>query len=147
MRRTDDPYDLERFVTAQAPTYAATLDELRSGKKRTHWMWFVFPQLRGLGRSETAIFYGISGFPEASAYLEHPVLSFRLSECTKLVLTSRSASLANLFGTPDDLKFRSSMTLFAVASLKPFRIFHQALDELAEGPDSRTLDMLKASPS
>ncbi|MFT4077495.1 MAG: DUF1810 domain-containing protein [Asticcacaulis sp.] len=144
MSLTDNTYDLERFVTAQAPFYPTVLRELRSGQKQSHWMWFVFPQLRGLGRSETSQFYGISGFAEAAAYLEHPTLSERLTECTQLVLKSPASSVTALFGKPDDEKFRSSMTLFAVASMKPASVFHRALEEVTMGPDTRTLELLRS---
>ncbi len=109
----DDRFDLERFVKAQAPVFETVLGELRAGRKRTHWMWFIFPQLRGLGHSPTAQFYGISSVDEARAYLAHGVLGSRLDQCTRIVLTSEAPSLHALFGSPDDLKFRSCMTLFA----------------------------------
>jgi uncharacterized protein (DUF1810 family) len=97
-----DHFNLERFVTAQAPVFETVLSELRAGRKRTHWMWFVFPQLRGLGRSSTAQFYGISSIHEARAYLAHPVLGPNLDLCTRIVLTSESPSIHAIFGSPDD---------------------------------------------
>jgi len=105
-----DRFDLQRFVTAQALVFETVLAELRACRKRTHWMWFVFPQLSGLGRSSTARFYGISSIDEARAYLAHPVLGPRLDLCTRIVLASESASLHAIFGSPDDMKFRSCMT-------------------------------------
>jgi uncharacterized protein (DUF1810 family) len=111
-----DPFDLKRFVDAQARVYDTVVDELRGGRKRSHWMWFVFPQLRGLGSSPTAERYGISSLDEARAYLRHEVLGPRLRECTRLVNQVRDRSAAEIFGSPDDLKLRSSMTLFARAA-------------------------------
>lgn len=106
----------EHFVTAQNFIYPQVLAELRAGEKRTHWMWFVFPQLRALGKSERAIRYGLAGLDEARAYLAHDVLGARLRECTGLVLAIESRSAHEIFDSPDDLKFRSSMTLFAHAA-------------------------------
>jgi len=116
MNSADDPFDLTRFVVAQAPVYDTVVEELRGGRKRSHWMWFVFPQLRGLGGSPTAVHYGISSLQEARAYLEHELLGPRLHECTQLVNQVQGRSIAEIFGSPDDLKLCSSMTLFAVAS-------------------------------
>ena len=116
MNRMHDPYDLGRFVEAQDLVYESVLAELRAGRKRTHWMWFVFPQLRGLGRSAMAERYGISSIEEARAYLEHPVLGARLRECTRLVNDIEGRAVDEIFGAPDDLKFWSSMTLFARAA-------------------------------
>ena len=110
----DDPFDLARFLAAQETTYAAALDELRAGRKRTHWMWFVFPQMRGLGGSSTSLLYGIGSLEEARAYLRHPILGSRLAECTEAVLAA-DEPLRDVFGSPDDMKFRSSMTLFSIA--------------------------------
>ncbi len=112
---TDDPFDLARFVDAQAPVYERVLQELRAGMKRSHWMWFVFPQVAGLGSSPMARRYAIVTIAEARAYLAHPVLGPRLREVTIAVLATRNRSLGDIFGTPDDLKFCSSMTLFARA--------------------------------
>ncbi|BBZ44075.1 DUF1810 domain-containing protein [Mycobacterium parmense] len=112
----DDPFDLKRFVDAQGPVYADVVDELRAGRKRTHWMWFVFPQLRGLGASAMATRYGISSLEEAGAYLAHDVLGPRLRECTRLVNDVGGRPIGAIFGSPDDLKLRSSMTLFAAAT-------------------------------
>lgn len=116
MSGSHDRYDLQRFVDAQEPVYAAVLGELRSGRKRSHWIWFVFPQLRGLGRSPTAAHYGISSLDEARAYLAHDVLGPRLRECTRLVAQIDGRSVEDIFGWPDILKVCSSMTLFAHAT-------------------------------
>lgn len=116
MTRPSDPFDLKRFVDAQAPVYRSVVAELRSGRKRTHWMWFVFPQLRGLGHSPIADCYGISSMAEARAYLDHDLLGPRLHECTQLVNQVAGRSIEEIFGWPDDLKLRSSMTLFARAT-------------------------------
>jgi uncharacterized protein (DUF1810 family) len=113
--QVEDPYDLERFVKAQAPRYAQALAELTAGAKRSHWMWFVFPQLKGLGSSPTAVAFAIASLAEARAYLAHPVLGPRLNECTQCVLALPECTAAQVFGHPDDLKFRSCMTLFAYA--------------------------------
>jgi uncharacterized protein (DUF1810 family) len=143
MAMADDPFDLARFVTAQAPVHAAALAELRGGRKRTHWMWFVFPQLRALGHSPTAQFYGIDGLGEAKAYLAHPVLGPRLTEATRAVLDAPAATLHALFGSPDEMKFRSSMTLFDVAAGEAGDVFRSALARWCEGrPDDRTLVLL-----
>jgi uncharacterized protein (DUF1810 family) len=112
-RVMSDPHDLQRFVDAQNPVYDTVIGELRAGRKRSHWIWFIFPQLKGLGRSPTAQHYGIAEREEAVAYLEHHVLGPRLRECTALVLAIEGRSIGEAFGSPDDLKLRSSMTLFA----------------------------------
>jgi uncharacterized protein (DUF1810 family) len=109
-------FDLERFVTAQRPVYAQVCKELEAASKTSHWMWFVFPQLRALGRSPTAKFFGLQGLDEASAYWAHPVLGERLRHCTQLVLGARQRSIHQVFGTPDDLKLCSCMTLFEAAA-------------------------------
>jgi len=111
-----DPFDLKRFVDAQAPVYRSVVDELRAGRKRSHWMWFVFPQLRGLGNSPMALRYGIASLQEARAYLRHDLLGTRLRECTQLVNQVQGRPIAEIFGPPDDLKLCSSMTLFALAT-------------------------------
>ena len=126
----NDAYDLARFVTAQGPVYEQVCAELRAGRKRTHWMWFVFPQLKGLGHSPMAVKYAIGSREEAAAYLEHPVLGPRLRECTELVNRVEGRTLAQIFGYPDDLKFRSSMSLFAGATMEN-QVF---LDALAKYP-------------
>ncbi|WP_454688489.1 DUF1810 domain-containing protein [Achromobacter aloeverae] len=109
----DDPHHLQRFVDAQAPVIEQVLEELRAGRKRSHWMWYVFPQLRGLGHSAMAQAYGIAGREEARAYLDHPVLGPRLRECATLVAAVQGRDIHEIFGSPDDMKFRSCMTLFA----------------------------------
>ncbi len=141
-----DPFDLRRFVEAQERVYDTVLAELRNGAKRSHWIWFVFPQLQGLGRSATAQKYGISSLDEARAYLAHPVLGPRLRECAGLVagITGRSAD--QIFGWPDNLKVRSSMTLFAHATDDPeiHADFRGVLDKFYAGEDDQaTLDMLR----
>ena len=139
-----DPFNLVRFLEAQAPVYDAVQAELRAGRKRSHWMWFVFPQLAGLGSSPTAKFYGISGLPEAVAYLGHPLLGQRLLACTEAVLAVQDRSLRAIFGSPDDLKFRSAMTLFGAAALSSDTPFRHALDRYCAGePDPRTLALLR----
>lgn len=136
-------YDLERFVKAQEPVFDTALAELRAGRKQSHWVWFVFPQLRGLGRSPMAQHYGINSLAEAVAYLEHPVLGARLRTCVEAVLTLQGRSLRQIFGTPDDLKFRSSMTLFALASGEG-SVFEQALNRYCKGVmDQTTVDLVK----
>ena len=141
MTATD--FNLERFVTAQAPVFATVLAELRAGRKRTHWMWFIFPQLAGLGRSSTARFYGISSIDEARAYLGHPLLGPRLELCTRIVLASESSSLHAIFGSPDDMKFRSCMTLFSLATDDHDNPFRQALERrCGDCPDERTLALI-----
>ncbi len=142
---SDDEFDLGRFVTAQAPIFETALAELRAGRKRSHWMWFVFPQLRGLGHSSTARFYGIGSIEEARAYLAHPLLGPRLGLCTRIVLTSESSSLHAIFGSPDDMKFRSCMTLFSLATDDSNDPFRHALDRWCAGrPDEQTLVLLDA---
>ena len=138
-----DASDLERFVAAQDPVYETVLAELRGGRKRTHWMWFVFPQLRGLGFSSLAQYYGIASLDEARRYLAHPVLGPRLETCSALVAASTAGSLHEIFGDPDDLKFCSSMTLFAFAADNEQSIYARALSRWCRGsPDERTLAML-----
>ena len=107
-----DASDLERFVAAQSPVFDDVCAELAAGSKRSHWMWFIFPQLRSLGRSSTARYYGIADLAEAEAYWQHPLLSQRLTKCTGLVLSVRGRTVSQIFGSPDDLKLRSCMTLF-----------------------------------
>ncbi|OBK50134.1 DUF1810 domain-containing protein [Mycobacterium sp. 1081908.1] len=116
MASASDPFDLRRFVSAQSGIYRTAVEELRDGRKRGHWMWFVFPQLRGLGSSPMAARYGITSLEEARAYLQHELLGPRLHECTQLVNEVQDRSIIDIFGSPDDLKLRSSMTLFAHAT-------------------------------
>ena len=139
---TDDPYDLQRFVTAQDPMLDRVREELRRGRKSSHWMWFVFPQVAGLGSSPTAQHYAISGLDEARAYLAHPVLGPRLVECARLAVAVEGRSAREVFGYPDDLKLRSSMTLFARAAPDE-PAFAGVLDRFFDSePDPRTLERL-----
>jgi uncharacterized protein (DUF1810 family) len=137
-----DPYRLRRFVEAQADVIDRVRAELRAGRKQSHWMWFVFPQLLGLGQSAMAVRYAIGSLDEAAACLVHPVLGPRLRECVQLVLDVEGRDAHAIFGSPDDLKFHSSMTLFAAAApMAP--IFHAALDKYFAGePDARTTQLL-----
>jgi len=137
-----DRFHLERFVEAQAPVYERVRSELSAGRKRSHWMWFVFPQIRGLGRSAMAERYGIASLAEAEAYLAHSILGPRLLECTRLVNLVEGSSIVQIFGSPDDMKFRSSMTLFSrVGAHKP--VFEEALRKYFDGkPDPLTLERL-----
>lgn len=140
---TADPFDLARFVSAQAGVFDQAVDELRGGRKRTHWMWFVFPQLRGLGQSSMARHYGIGSLAEASAYIEHPVLGPRLEAAVAAVQASGAPDPHALFGSPDDRNFCSSLTLFTVAA--PHGPYRAALDRWCGGQhDQRTLDLLRA---
>lgn len=133
-----DSYDLQRFVSAQSKVYAEVVQELKEGRKRSHWMWFVFPQASGLGHSETARHYAISSRKEAQAYLAHPVLGHRLREATLIVLGLEGTTPHEVFGHPDDLKFHSCMTLFALVT-GPDDVFQQALDQYFDGyPDDET---------
>lgn len=143
MESASDPFDLNRFLEAQAPVYPHVVAELRAGQKRGHWMWFVFPQLRGLGHSQMAARYGISSLDEAKAYLRHNVLGPRLQECTRLVNQVEGRSVQAIFGSPDDLKLRSSMTLFAHAT-DDNRDFVALLDKYYGGTEDRlTLERLQ----
>ena len=138
-----DPFSLQRFVDAQAGCYEQVRKELRTGRKSSHWMWFIFPQWKGLGQSPTASFYAIASRGEAQAYLAHPVLGLRLTECTELVNAVQGRTVEQIFGFPDDLKFRSSITLFA--NIAPDRaVFLSALEKYFDSePDPRTLDLMK----
>jgi len=143
MTTASDPYDLQRFVEAQDPVIETVKDELRSGRKRTHWMWFVFPQIAGLGSSEMSRRYAISSRDEAEAYLDHSTLGPRLRECTGIVNAVDGRSANDIFGSPDDKKFRSSMTLFDAVADDPAP-FRMALDRYYDGdPDRRTLELLE----
>jgi uncharacterized protein (DUF1810 family) len=139
-----DPHDLERFVLAQQGVYARVRAELAAGCKRTHWMWFIFPQLKGLGASPMARRYALDSLAEARDYLAHPVLGARLIECTQLVNAAAAARIDGIFGYPDDLKFRSCMTLFAHAGPgAPASPFHAALERYFAGvEDPRTRELL-----
>ena len=143
--RTTDPFDLERFVKAQVPVIERVRTELSAGRKQSHWMWFVFPQIAGLGHSAMAARYAISSLAEAGAYLAHPVLGARLKHCTELVLAIDGRSIHAIFGSPDDLKFRSCMTLFAAA--RPDEAsFAAALQKYFAGAaDDATLALLRSA--
>ncbi len=137
-----DPYDLQRFVDAQNPVFDQVCSELQNGRKRTHWMWFIFPQLRGLGASSMAYRFGIASSEEAEAYLRHPILGPRLRECTRLVNLVEASSIEEIFGYTDNLKFHSSMTLFEEVTSEN-HIFTAALQKYFGGqPDKLTLNLL-----
>lgn len=142
MPSADNPYDLQRFVDAQDPVYERVCGELRSGRKRSHWMWFIFPQIAGLGHSAMAQRYAISSLREAEAYLGHPVLGPRLRECTRLMAEVEGRSALEILGAPDDMKFRSCLTLFNRATPRD-PVFRDALRKYFEGlEDPRTLERL-----
>ena len=142
-----DPFDLQRFVDAQAPVYARVLGELRAGRKQSHWIWYIFPQVRGLGRSATAIRYSIGSRDEAAAYIAHTLLGQRLRECTALLLAVEGHALAAIMPFPDDRKLVSSMTLFAEVAPDPAP-FAAALEKYNCGArDEATLDILRALPA
>jgi len=137
-----DPHDLQRFLDAQDRVYARVVTELQAGRKTSHWMWFIFPQVAVLGSSSMAQQYAIRSLAEASAYLDHPVLGARLRECTRLVLDVQERDISDIFGYPDDLKFHSSMTLFALADGAP-PLFDAALGKYFNAePDVKTLEIL-----
>jgi len=137
-----DPHDLERFVETQESVIEQVKRELRSGRKRTHWMWYVFPQIAGLGSSEMSRRYAISSRAEVTAYLAHPTLGPRFRECTAIVNGVEGRSANDIFGSPDDLKFRSSMTLFDAVADDPTP-FRTALEQYYDGkPDPKTLELL-----
>ena len=136
-----DPFELQRFVDAQAPVYQRVLAELRQGQKQSHWMWFIFPQLAGLGHSPMARRFALASSKEAAAYLDHGVLGPRLRECTALVNAVGGKTIREILGSPDDLKFCSSMTLFAAVSPDPE--FATAIAKFCDGtPDPRTLQLI-----
>lgn len=138
-----DGFGLQRFIDAQERVYDRVVAELAAGRKRSHWMWFIFPQLRGLGFSSAAHKYGISGLDEARAYLAHPQLGARLRQCTELMMQIESRSLNQVLGSPDDLKFRSSMTLFSLVADDTDIIFHEALVKYCNGEaDPKTAGLL-----
>ncbi len=142
MDRLSDPFDLQRFVDAQLPVHEQVAAELGAGRKQSHWMWFVFPQLRGLGQSAMAERYGIASRAEALAYLRHPVLGPRLVMCTGLVNAVKDRPLSAIFGSPDDRKFCSSMTLFAQVAPRS-SVFVEALQKYADGElDAATMALL-----
>ncbi len=139
---TDDPFQLRRFEMAQEGLYPQALSELRAGEKRSHWMWFIFPQIDGLGSSHNARLYAIKSREEAEAYLRHPILGARLHDCCEALLGLASDDATRILGQPDDLKLRSSMTLFAAVA-GPDSIFEQVLEKFYEGKtDARTVELL-----
>lgn len=138
----EDPFDLSRFVEAQKEVYAQALAEIRSGRKRSHWMWYIFPQFDGLGSSSTSRYYAIRSVAEARAYLQHPILGRRLLECCSAALGVEGRSAVEIFGSPDDLKLRSCATLFASIA-PPGSVFDQLLNQFFRGKrDDRTLQLL-----
>jgi uncharacterized protein (DUF1810 family) len=141
----DDPFDLNRFVEAQKDDFALVLAELKSGRKRSHWMWYIFPQFAGLGYSATAMKYAIKSAAEAAAYLDHPLLGPRLEECCKAALGAEGSAY-EIFGYPDDMKLRSCATLFAQVS-SPDSVFILVLDRFFRGEyDDKTLHLMSAAP-
>ena len=137
-----DPYDLNRFITAQDGVYDRALAELHGGEKRSHWMWYIFPQIEGLGHSPATHLYSIKSLDEARQYLAHPVLGSRLAECCEAVMAVQGRSAADIFGHPDDWKLQSSMTLFELVS-GPRSVFARVLDKYYQGKrDSRTLQIV-----
>ena len=145
MKNAADRFNLERFVESQENVYEQALHELRDGRKETHWMWFIFPQMDGLGSSSTARHFSIKSLDEAKAYLAHPVLGPRLRECCKAILAVQDKSASEIFDFPDDLKLRSSMTLFAQARPED-PVFPCILEKYFDGEaDSRTLELLGLS--
>ncbi|MCU4178784.1 DUF1810 domain-containing protein [Bosea sp. BH3] len=138
-----DPFRLQRFLDAQESVWQTALSEITDGRKRSHWIWFVFPQMRGLGLSATSEFYGIASLDEARAYLAHPELGARLTACAEAVLAHEKLSAHSIFGSPDDMKLRSSMTLFDAASEPGDNLYYAVLRNFFDGvPDPRTLDLL-----
>jgi uncharacterized protein (DUF1810 family) len=143
-RQRDDPFDLQRFVDAQKGVFDRVLRELRSGRKRTHWMWFIFPQIQGLGHSATTWIYSIKSAEEARHYLNHPTLGPRLRECAEALLELNTGSASDVLGYPDNLKLRSSMTLFAQVAEVTDTVFRRVLEQYFDGePDPRTLEILR----
>jgi uncharacterized protein (DUF1810 family) len=143
MNTNADPHDSKRFLDAQQRDYAHALEEIRSGRKRTHWMWYIFPQIDGLGSSPTAKYYAIKSLEEARAYLAHPVLGARLIECAEAALSVQGRTATEVFGTPDDMKLRSCATLFAEVS-PPGSVFERLLDRFHGGErDVRTLELIR----
>jgi uncharacterized protein (DUF1810 family) len=141
-----DPFNLSRFVEAQETSYEAAIAELRAGEKRSHWMWFIFPQVAGLGSSSMAQRYAIQSRAEAEAYLAHPILGLRLRECAEALLSVNGRSAAQIMGSPDDMKLQSSMTLFAEISA-PDNVFERVLQKYFQrSKDPKTMDFLRNKP-
>jgi uncharacterized protein (DUF1810 family) len=137
-------FNLSRFIIAQENSYTTALSELRAGKKRSHWIWYVFPQIKGLGNSSNSEFYGLAGLAEARAYLNHPLLGHRLKEATAALLAHRLQNATAILGEIDALKFKSCLTLFSLADPSE-RMFTDALEQFFAGkPDARTIELLKA---
>jgi uncharacterized protein (DUF1810 family) len=140
----DDPFNLNRFIRAQESVYENVLWELQNGRKQTHWMWFIFPQIEGLGYSPMSKLYSIKNIMEAREYLQHPILGARLLDCARIVLELKDRSAHEIFGSPDDLKLQSSMTLFTTLT-DSGSVFEQVLDNYYNGErDGKTLDLLKS---
>lgn len=138
-----DPFNLQRFLQAQERVYLQVLEELKRGHKRSHWMWYIFPQFDGLAFSSTSAFYAIKSLEEARQYLNHPILGPRLLECANLLLAHTDQSASGIFGYPDDLKLRSSMTLFASVT-EPGSVFKKVLAQFFDGqPDTKTLALIR----
>ena len=136
-------FNLERFLKAQESSYDIALQELTDGRKRSHWMWYIFPQLKALGYSETALYYGIIDMEEAKSYLAHPILKARLVACCEAILLHKDKSALRIFGDIDAMKLKSSMTLFAFASEEENAIFHQVLTQFYDGKmDAKTKEIL-----
>ena len=144
---TDDPYNLSRFLRAQEDDYRQALSEIKSGQKRSHWMWYIFPQIDGLAFSSTSKHYSIKSVGEAKAYLDHPILGARLLECAEAVGCVEGRSATEIFGSPDDLKLRSCATLFACVS-SPGSVFDRLLGDCYRGRrDGKTLELLGIDPA
>ena len=136
-------FNLERFLKAQESSYDIALQELNDGRKRSHWMWYIFPQLKALGYSETALYYGIADMEEAKSYLAHPILKARLVACCEAILLHKDKSALRILGDIDAMKLKSSMTLFALASDEENSVFHQVLTQFYDGKmDAKTKEIL-----
>ena len=136
-------FNLERFLKAQESSYDIALQELNDGRKRSHWMWYIFPQLKALGYSETALYYGIADMEEAKSYLAHPILKARLVACCEAILLHKDKSVLRILGDIDEMKLKSSMTLFALASDEENSVFHQVLTQFYDGKmDAKTKEIL-----
>lgn len=143
MNKPPDPFDLQRFISAQEGIYEQALAELQRGQKRSHWIWFIFPQIEGLGSSQMTRYYAIKSMDEAIGYLSHPLLGRRLRECAQVVLSLEGLTISEIFGYPDDLKMKSSMTLFAQVA-EPGSVFAQILYKYYKGQrDNRTIELLE----
>jgi uncharacterized protein (DUF1810 family) len=140
----NNKYNLQRFIDAQERAYPVALAEIKKGRKQSHWMWYIFPQIQGLGFSETSRFYAIKNLEEAAAYLDHDLLGKRLLEICNALLALSGNNANNIFGSPDDVKLKSSMTLFSI--LKPNEVFQQVLDKFFNGrKDEETIRIAQAA--